>query len=122
MAVDWDTAIAPAHVGESDTSLYVAETLAEVVSELECQELITPAKREIDAEGRVAAPATRVARRVTAEEVCFIHSFIHSFIQSFNHLLIDYELIAKTRTLNIENFIIRTLYKNVIDILSYHIL
>jgi len=74
MAVDWDTATGPAQVGESDTSLYVAETLGDVVSELECEELITPAKREIDAEGRVAAPATRVARRVAAEEVCFIHS------------------------------------------------
>ena len=72
MAVDWDTAIEPARVGESDTSLYVAETLGEIVSELECEDLITPAKRELDAEGRVAAPATRVARRVTAEEV--IHS------------------------------------------------
>jgi len=68
-AVDWDRAIAPIQAGESDTSLYVAETLAEMVSELECEELMTPAKREFDSEGRVAAPATRVARRITADEV-----------------------------------------------------
>jgi len=68
-AVDWDDATEPVKVGESDTSLYVSEALGEVVSELECEEIITPAKREMDAEGRVAAPATRVARRVTAEEV-----------------------------------------------------
>jgi len=76
--VDWDTATEPAHVGESDTSLYVVETLGEIVSELECEDLITPAKREIDAEGRVAAPATRVARRVTAEEVINYNNY-HSF-------------------------------------------
>ena len=77
MAVDWDTAVEPAQAGESDTSLYVAETLAEMVSELECEELVTPAKREFDSEGRVAAPATRVARRVTADEVIHIQR-IHS--------------------------------------------
>jgi len=69
VAVDWDMAIEPAKVGDSDTSLYVYETLGEVVSELECEDLITPAKRELDAEARVAAPATRTARRVTADEV-----------------------------------------------------
>ena len=69
MAVDWATAIEPIQAGESDTSLYVAETLGEVVTELECELLLTPAKREIDSEGRVAVPATRVARRVTVDEV-----------------------------------------------------
>jgi len=79
-AVDWDTAVAPPQINDSDTSLFVVETLGEVVSELECEELITPARREIDAERRVAAPATRVARRVTADQVSFVRSFIHSFI------------------------------------------
>jgi len=69
-AVDWDTGVAPPHVDSaSETSLYVAETLGDIVSELECEELITPAKRELDAERRVAAPATGVARRVTADQV-----------------------------------------------------
>jgi len=34
----------------------------------------------------------------------------------------DYKLIARNGTLNINNFIIRLLYKTVTDILSYHIL
>ena len=75
MAVDWDTAPEAPRVGDSDTSVYVVETLGEVLSELECEELITPARREIDAEKRVAAPATRVARRVTADEVSLLRSF-----------------------------------------------
>jgi len=83
VAVDWDTAIEPAHAGESDTSLYVTETLGELVSELECEELMTPAKREMDAEGRVAAPATRVARRVTAEEVTTIYSYSFTSAESY---------------------------------------
>ena len=71
MPVDWDAAVtSPPHAGvSSDTSLYVAATVAEVVDELECEELMTPGKRELDAERRVAAPATGVARRVTAQQV-----------------------------------------------------
>jgi len=69
VAVDWDTAVAPVPAGASDTSLYVSEAVGEVVQELECEELVTPGKRELDAEGRVAAPATGVARHVSAEEV-----------------------------------------------------
>jgi len=69
VSVDWDTAVAAAPSGESDTSLYVSEAVGEVVSDLECMELVTPGKRELDAERRVAAPATGVARHVSAEEV-----------------------------------------------------
>jgi len=70
VAVDWGAAAAaPGARGGSDTSVYVAEAVGEVVAELECEELITPAKRELDADRRVAAPATAAARRVTADQV-----------------------------------------------------
>ena len=67
--MDWDKAVEQTRAAESDTSLYVYETLGEVLAELECEELITPARRELYAEGRVAAPATQVARRLNADEV-----------------------------------------------------
>jgi len=84
-------AIAPAQAGESDTSLYVVETLGEVLAELECEDLITPAKREVEAEGRVAAPATHMARHPTADQVSCIHSL--------NYIKLNLFLCTATRTI-----------------------
>jgi len=72
--LDWDKAVSPAKAGRSDTSVFVVQSLDEVLADLECDELFTPAKREVDAEARTAAPATRVAVRVTADEVSLVYS------------------------------------------------